>query len=281
MSASGVLRTSPRQLGRPADEPKPERLPSLWRERVGTGLWGLAGIVVLVLLWQVIVMVTNQPQTTLPSPIAVAQSIAKNASLLWSGVLVTAREIVIGFALAVVIGNLIAVLLSLSRFAERLLYPTLVLLNTVPKVAIAPLIIIWFGFGPTTNAILTLVIAIFPVIVNTTLGLQSCGDDYLRLGKAMGGNGLRLFFKIRVPFAMPSILAGTKLAMTFGTTGAVVGELLAGQAGLGYVSQFSAGQLDTPLTFAAIVVLSALGLVLFYLVVIAEYFILRSRQPTH
>ncbi|CAN5353213.1 ABC transporter permease [soil metagenome] len=280
MSASDVLDASPRRVRRPTDQTPAERLPSLWRDRAATALWGLIGIVLLVLLWQVIVTVTNQPETTLPSPVAVARSILKNAGLLWDGALVTAREILIGFILAVLVGNVIAVVLSLSRFAERLLYPTLVLLNTVPKVAIAPLIIIWFGFGPTTNAILTLVIAIFPVIVNTTLGLQSCGDDYLRLGRAMGGNGLRLFMKIRVPFAMPSILAGTKLAMTFGTIGAVVGELLAGQAGLGYVAQFSAGQLETPLTFAAIVVLSALGLVLFYLVVIAEYFILRSRRPT-
>lgn len=256
------------------------RLPSLWRDRVATAVWGFAGIALLVVLWQVIVVVTDQPETTLPSPVVVAQSIVENAALLWEGTLVTTREILIGFVLAVIAGNLIAVAISLSRFLERLLYPVLVLLNTVPKVAIAPLIIIWFGFGPTTNAILTLVIAIFPVIVNTTLGLQSCGEDYLRLGRAMGGNGLRLFLRIRVPFAMPSIMAGTKLAMTFGTIGAVVGELLAGQAGLGYVAQFSAGQLNTPLTFAAIVVLSALGLVLFYLVVIAEYFILRSRRPT-
>jgi NitT/TauT family transport system permease protein len=256
------------------------RAPSPWRERLSITLWGLAGIALLVLAWQLLVVLTNAPETTLPSPVAVAQSIAEHTSLLWNAALVTTREILIGFVLAVIVGNLIAVGISLSRFLERLLYPSLVLLNTVPKVAIAPLVIIWFGFGPTTNAILTLVIAVFPVIVNTTLGLQSCSDDYLRLGRAMGGNGLRLFLKIRVPFAMPSILAGTKLAMTFGTIGAVVGELLAGQAGLGYVAQFSAGQLDTPLTFAAIVVLSALGLLLFYVVVIAEFFILRSRRPT-
>jgi NitT/TauT family transport system permease protein len=234
----------------------------------------------LVLIWHFFVVLTDQPKTTLPSPMEVARSIIDNASLLWDGTLVTTREIMIGFILAVIVGNMIAVAISLSRLAERLFYPALVLLNTVPKVAIAPLFIIWFGFGPTTNALLTLVIAVFPVTVNTMLGLQTCGDDYLRLGRAMGGNGLRLFMKIRLPFAMPSILAGTKLAMTFGTIGAVVGELLAGQAGLGYIAQFSAGQLDTPLTFAAIVVLSVLGLFLFYLVVIAEHFILRSRKPT-
>lgn len=267
---------------RTASTPKPTRRQAVaaWQARFATALFGLAGIALLVVVWQLIVVLTDQPETTLPSPMAVAESIRDNAKFLWEATLVTAGEILIGFLLALIVGNAIAVMISLSKFAERLLYPVLVLLNTVPKVALAPLIIIWFGFGRTTNAVLTLVIAVFPVIVNTTLGLESCGHEYLRLGRAMGGNGMRMFMKIRIPFAMPSILAGTKLAMTFGTIGAVVGELLAGQAGLGYIAQFSAGQLDTPLTFAAIVVLSTLGLLLFYFVVIAEYFVLRSRRPT-
>ena len=265
-----------------ATTPEPARGQAMaaWQARFATALFGLAGIALLVVIWQLIVVLTDQPATTLPSPMAVAESIRNNAKFLWEATLVTAGEILIGFLLALLVGNAIAVMISLSKFAERLLYPVLVLLNTVPKVALAPLIIIWFGFGRTTNAVLTLVIAVFPVIVNTTLGLESCGTEYLRLGRAMGGNGMRMFMKIRIPFAMPSILAGTKLAMTFGTIGAVVGELLAGQAGLGYIAQFSAGQLDTPLTFAAIVVLSTLGLLLFYLVVILEYFVLRSRRPT-
>ena len=251
---------------------------AVWGTSLANVLWGIAGIVVLVTVWQLVVLTTHQPKTTLPSPLTVARSINDNARFLWDATLTTAREILIGFVLAFVAGNLIAVIISLSKFANRLLYPVLVLLNTVPKVAIAPLIIIWLGFGSTTNAVLTLVIAVFPVIVNTTLGLQSCEEDYLRLGRAMGGSPIRLFLKIRVPFALPNIMAGTKLAMTFGTTGAVVGELLAGQSGLGYIAQFSAGQLETPLTFASIVVLSALGLVLFYLVVLAEFFVLRSRK---
>lgn len=245
---------------------------------VGDALWGAGGFALLVIGWQLVVTLSGVPETTLPSPTDVLMEAIANADLLWASCVVTVREILIGFVLAAVIGFVVAVGLSASRTAHRLVYPSLVLMNSVPKVAVAPLFLIWFGFGATTNALLAMTIAVFPVIVNTALGLDGISDDYVRLGKVMGGNPWRLFFRIRLPSALPSIFAGLKLATSFATIGAIVGEFIAGQEGLGYLAQLSAGQLETAITFAAIVVMAMIGLAFFYLVAWLEAVLVGPKQ---
>jgi NitT/TauT family transport system permease protein len=146
-------------------------------------------------------------------------------------------------------------------------------------VAIAPLFLIWFGFGGRTNAILALSTAVFPVVINTALGLTEINRDLIRLGRVMGGSPLRVFWYIRLPAALPSIFAGLKVSITLATIGAIVGELVAGQEGLGYLAQYAAGQLKTNYTFACIVVLSLLGVALFYLMVYIEGAVIRWRPP--
>jgi NitT/TauT family transport system permease protein len=232
--------------------------------------WAIAGFLLAFVIWEAVVRFANLPDFILPGPGVVIREIIQYRALLWEHSLVTLNEILIGFALSIVIGFPIAIGIAFSRILERTLYPLLIVSQAVPKVAVAPLFLIWFGFGPTGNAFLALLVAVFPVIINSALGLTEINRDFVRLGRVMGGNPWRIFWKIRFQTALPSIFAGLKLSITFATIGAVVGELVAGQRGLGYLSQFAASQLQTTRTFACIAVLALLGVILFYAIVFIE-----------
>lgn len=240
--------------------------------------WPVLGFILVFAIWEIVVRVSKLPDFILPGPVAVLIEVYDSGALLWEHSLVTLTEIIIGFLLSIVVGFPIAIAIAFSRVLERMLYPLLVVSQAIPKVAVAPLFLIWFGFGPTLNALLALLVAVFPVIINSALGLTEINPDLVRLGRVMGGNAWRVFWKIRFPTALPSIFAGLKLSITLATIGAVVGELVAGQSGLGYLSQFAAGQLQTTRTFACIAVLSFWGVVLFYGVVGIEFLAIR-RKP--
>jgi NitT/TauT family transport system permease protein len=254
--------------------------PSRSRLRTAGSLaWSLAGFAVIIVVWQAIVMIGKLPEVLLPGPLAVLGEIVSIHDTLIKNGLVTLREILIGFGLAMLVGFPLAIGIAFSRPLERILYPVLVVSNAIPKVAIAPLFLIWFGFGGRTNAILALSTAVFPVVINTALGLTEINRDLIKLGRVMGGSPLRVFWYIRLPAALPSIFAGLKVSITLATIGAIVGELVAGQEGLGYLAQYAAGQLKTNYTFACIVVISLLGVALFYLMVYLESAVIRWRPP--
>lgn len=237
--------------------------------------WPLLGFMLVFAIWELVVQFSRLPSFILPGPVAVLIEIFNQRALLWEHSLVTLTEILIGFFLSIVVGFPIAIAIAFSRTLERMLYPLLVVSQAVPKVAVAPLFLIWFGFGQTLNALLALLVAVFPVIINSALGLTEINPDLVRLGRVMGGNAWRVFWRVRFPTALPSIFAGLKLSITLATIGAVVGELVAGQSGLGYLAQFAAGQLQTTRTFACIAVLSFWGVVLFYGVVVIESLAIR------
>lgn len=224
----------------------------------------------LVVLWQAVIVVFSVPEYTLPSPWAVAVGIVENFGLLVENSKVTLAEILVGFVLAVALGFPVAAALAFSRVLDRLLYPILVAGQNVPKVAIAPIMVLWFGFGFQSNVAIAASIAIFPIIINTALGLKSIEPDMIRLGRIMGGSPLRVMWKIRLPNAMPFVFAGLKLGMTFAVIGAIVGEFISGSSGLGYLIQVASGQLRTVLAFSSIVVLSVLGIALYYAVEAVE-----------
>lgn len=233
--------------------------------------WAFIGLTLVIGSWQALVILGGMSEVVLPSPLAVARVVVAFPDILFSHALFTLRVIVVGFGLSILIGFPIAIAIAFSDPLRKMFYPILIISNSIPKVAVAPLFIIWLGFGEATNVSITVLVAIFPIIINTALGLTEIDPGFIKLGRIMGGSVWRIFFKIRLPEALPSIFAGLKVAMTLATVGAVVGELVAGQEGLGYLSQFAAGQLQTPLVFASIVALSALGIILFYLVVLVEY----------
>jgi NitT/TauT family transport system permease protein len=169
----------------------------------------------------------------------------------------------IGFVLSVVGGVLIGALVVSSRLCERFVYPMIVAFNSVPKVAVAPLFVIWLGTGAEPKVAIAFLIAVFAVIVDTIHGLRSVPPDVMDLGRVLRGRWYDVFFKVKLPSALPSIIAGMKVAISLALVGAIVGEFVSSQRGLGYVIMSAQGTFDTPRVFAALFILALLGMLLY------------------
>lgn len=226
-------------------------------------LYPLMTLGVLVLVWALSVWALDVPSFILPSPAAVAQAAYDNSAELIPALSYTLTEVMLGFVLSVVIGGAIAVAIVSSDLLERSVYPLLVALQIVPKVAIAPLFAIWFGFGMMPKVLMAFLIAFFPMVINTAMGLRGIELSKLHLARSMGATQLQTFFKIRLPHAMPSIFTGLKLSITSAMIGAIVGEFIGSDQGVGRVLLVANGNLQTDLLFAAVVLLSIAGVILF------------------
>jgi NitT/TauT family transport system permease protein len=221
-------------------------------------------------LWELIVWAFNVKPFIVPAPSLVVKRIVAQPSLFLGNSWYTMQEIAVGFAAAVVVGVLLGVLLESWPWLARTVYPLLVSTQTIPKVALAPLFIIWFGFDMTPKIMITFLIAFFPVIVDTAGGLAAVDPELLRLARVMRGNAWRTFWKVRLPSALPQMFAGFKVASTLAVVGAVVGEFVGADRGLGWLLIQANGQADTSLAFAAILLMAIVGTLLFELVVLAE-----------
>lgn len=227
---------------------------------------GIVSLVCAALLWQVAVTIFPIKSYLLPSPVAIGSTIVSQFPFQAQHALVTLREVLVGFGIAVLIGVPTAVAITFVPVVEKLFYPILVATQAVPKVAVAPLFLVWFGFGEAPKVAMAAVIAVFPVIVDTAVGLRAIDPDMVRLARSMRAGPLKTFWKVRLPVALPNIFAGLKMAMTFSVIGAVVGEFVAGTSGLGYLIQAATGTMQTTVAFASIVILSLMGIVLFLIV---------------
>jgi NitT/TauT family transport system permease protein len=230
-------------------------------------------------IWFVLTDIVRIPEYIIPPPLAVAAQFWTNRWLLLIETWVTTVEILLAFGLAIAVGIPVGLVIAFSNIADRLLTPQLVVSQAVPKIALAPILLAWFGFGIKTNVTIGFVIAVFPVVINTVLGVKSIDPAMVRLGRAMGASSWRLFIKIRVPTALPSLFAGLKIAGTFALIGAIVGEFTAGVQGLGYLIAFTTGNLNMDLAFAALVAISLLGIAVYFSVELLERIALRS-HPT-
>jgi len=242
------------------------RVPLIRRLANSSLFLGVVSIAGAALLWQLAVTLFPIPSYLLPSPLEIGSEMVNRFGLQATHGIVTVREILLGFGLAVLIGVPLAVAMTFLPIFEKLFYPILVATQAIPKVAVAPLFLVWFGFGEAPKVAMATVIAIFPIIIDTAVGLRAIDPDMVRLAKSMRAGSLKTFWKVRLPIALPSIFAGLKMAMTFAVIGAVVGEFVAGQSGLGYLIQAATGSLQTTVAFASIVFLSFIGIVLFFIV---------------
>jgi NitT/TauT family transport system permease protein len=248
--------------------------------RIGelTAFWYALAVVLVVAVWQGIVLLGRTPDYLLPTPAQVAEAVSTYREPLLRESWVTLRGVLLAFGVSAVLGVAIAVPMAFSRAVERLGYPLLVMSQAVPKVALGPLFIVWFGFGLMTNVLIAVSVAIFPIIVNTALGLTSIDPDLVKLGRSMGASRWRLFRLLRLPGALPSLLAGLKVAITFAVIGVVVGEFIVGGSGLGYLTISASGNQNVPLLFACIISLAVLGVLVFAAVDLLERIALR-RHP--
>jgi NitT/TauT family transport system permease protein len=213
------------------------------------------------------VRVWDVPAFVLPAPSAIVATLAK-ANYAWpSNTLVTAAEIFIGYAMAVVLGVAAAVLFSWSKRLMLLVFPLVVTVNMIPKVALGPLIIVWFSYGIGPNALITFSLCFFPILLTTVRGMREVEPDLLDLVRSLRGSRWQLFRYIQLPGALPYLFSGMKVAVILAVAGAVVGEFIASSQGLGYLMIQVQAALDTPAMFMAVALITALGVAL-YLVVL-------------
>lgn len=231
---------------------------------------GAASLIVFMVLWETLVRVLGVRPITLPPPSAVIVELANEWAWYLDHSVYTLMTTLSGFVLAAVIGVLLATLLVGSTWFEHAVYPLIVGLNSIPKVAIAPIFVIWMGTGSQPKIAIAFLVAVFAVIVDAMHGLRSVSADVMDLGRILKGSPLQFFFKVRLPGALPSILAGLKVAISLSLVGAIVGEFVASQKGLGYVILSAQGTFDTTRVFAAVLMLALMGLGLYGAIALAE-----------
>jgi NitT/TauT family transport system permease protein len=237
--------------------------------RLARHLPSVALFVGLLVAWQAAVSGLGLREYLLPSPLTVARALGGSeipwASHLW----VTTLEIVGAFVLAGVVGVLLGIAIAWSPVLAGALVPFLVFVNTLPKVAVAPLFLLWLGYGIVPNMLIGALIGFFPVVINTAVGLTQVDEELLDLGRVFGAPKWKVYAKIRIPNAYPYILSALKVTATAAVVGAIVGEFVASQQGLGYVIITTQGSMNTPVAFAALVWISIVGLAVYGAVVLA------------
>jgi NitT/TauT family transport system permease protein len=225
---------------------------------------------VSLLAWEIICRVARISPELLPPPLAVWKVLTGNPQILIDQAIPTTIEVVVGFVIATAIGVLLAIAITFSVVVREALYPNIVMFQVIPKIALAPLFIVWLGVGSRSCIVVAVFIAFFPVVVSTATGLVSVKPDVLQLCRSLTATQWQMFRLARFPYAMPYIFAGMKVAVTMAIIGVVVGEFITAQAGLGYIIMFASSAGETATVLAAIVVLCAIGLVLYGLVGIGE-----------
>ena len=229
--------------------------------------------------WWAATVVFDIPSLFLPDPVQVARAGRAMPGYLAGQAWVTLLEVAAGFTLAVATGLATAALLAAWRPVERALMPPLIALNAIPKVAVAPLLILWLGFGPEPKIALVWLVCVFPILLSALAGLTTTPAELAELARSLTASRWRTFTKIRLPWALPQVFTGLKLSIQLAVVGAVVAEVASPNEGLGALIVTSAAQTDTPLAFAAIALLAALNVALFYTVAAAERLLLPWAKP--
>jgi NitT/TauT family transport system permease protein len=225
---------------------------------------------VLFLIWEFAVHLTGVKEYLLPPPSKVWTEFLKRWPTVMDGAIVTTQEIIAGYLLAIVVSIPLALAVAYSRFVETAIYPVVVFLQIIPKIAIAPLFIIWFGFGFTPKLLLVFLLSFFPIVVSSIAGFKAVDPEIMDFARTTGASGWKMFFKIRLPQALPDIFTGLKVGAALSATAAVVAEFVASDRGLGYLLLQYNGNLETPMVFAIVVLLSLIGLAVYYVVEIIE-----------
>lgn len=230
----------------------------------------ILSIVVLV-VWEAISRIFKLPQFVLPAPSSIGKILITRQASLSQAAWVTAEEILYGFLLSAVVGMLIAVTIARFERMGRAVYPLMVLFQNVPKIALAPLFILWFGYDLAPKILLIVVMAFFPVALNMLVGLQSADPNLVTLMRTVGASRTEILMRVQIPNSLPYLMSGIKIAITLSVIGAIVGEFAGASAGLGYMIQFASTQMETSLVFAALIQISLLGMFFYYAIEFIEW----------
>lgn len=231
-----------------------------------TALNPILALALLLFVWEGAVHLFRVPGYLLPPPSQVFAQITTHALVLANHARATLTVIVAGFLLSALIGIPLALAISFWPFFNRTIYPIIVFSQLIPKIAIAPLFVIWFGFGFLPKILIAFLISFFPIVIQSIVGFTSIRPEPIRVALSMGAGPLTLFLKVRLPHALPNIFAGLKMAMASASIGAIVGEFIASQQGLGYLVLVANGEMNTSLAFAGMLLLSLMGVALYFVV---------------
>ncbi len=244
-----------------------------WRRAFPAIVFTLA----ILAVWEAGVDYFHIPDILLPAPSKVIEGMATGWSLYLRHTWPTLTEIIIGYSIALILGTLCGLVIAFSRVLGNAIYPVLVAAQIMPKVAFAPLLVVWFGFGLIPKLILIALLAFFPIVVNTVVALNMTTQESIYLFRSMGANPIQTFFKLRLPAALPVFFAGLKIAATFSVVGVVVAEFYSSDRGLGYLLLLQISNGNTTRAFGSIIYLTILGLIAFALVAFFE----RLLVPAH
>jgi NitT/TauT family transport system permease protein len=248
----------------PAREPRIGLLGNpMQRERALNLVLPATAVIVLLVLWTAAVRIFEIPDYLLPAPLDVVKRIGRDWHMLARHAAYTVQSVLIGFSAGVLVGVPLAFAVVLSRSVERVMMPFLVMSQTIPKVAIAPILVVWLGFGLLPKIAIVFLISFFPIVVSTVVGLKSVESDMIDLVRSMGAKTLKIMLRVRAPSALPQMFAGFKIAICLSVVGAIVGEFVGSDRGLGYLLLTSTGTLDGTLVWSALFILIGIGIILF------------------
>jgi NitT/TauT family transport system permease protein len=259
----------------PAVSPR-QAAPRRRRLRVPTELLLSLGILIVFLgAWELFIRVRGLSKLVLPGPLVIWNSFVDNmvSGFFWVHIQITLSEILLGFALGALIGMGLGTIVAQSPLLNRVINPYIIASQAMPKLALAPIFVLWFGFGITPKIFITALIAFFPLFENTITGLNQVDADRLELFRVLRASRWQTFTKLRLPNALPFIFAGLRVAMVLSIVGAIVGEYVGANRGLGALIIASQGTMDTPLMFAVFLLLTVMGVVLYKLVELAEHLV--------
>lgn len=261
-----------------APPPRPSRRGNGWLDSVSVVALPVITLGLLIVAWQILVPILEVPRYILPVPSAFMARVWESRELLWDNMLVTASEVGLGFTWATALSIPLALLITASRYLERAFYPLIVFFQLIPKIAIAPLFIVWFGFGLFPKVLITFLLCFFPTLVASMAGFKAIDPRLFYITRSMGAGRWQTFRHVRLPAALPFIFAGLRVSIVFASTGAIVGEFVGANAGLGYLLLRASSYLDMTLIFAVLVVLSVMGLAFSYAVTTLERLVMPWRN---
>jgi len=230
----------------------------------------LGTLVGFFLLWEILVILLKTPTYLLPKPSLIFNTLFNNFSMFIYHTLWTSSEIILGFLLAIVVAFIISILAVYSKYVKEVIHPLLVIIQVVPKIALAPLFLIWMGYGISPKILIAALVCFFPIIINFSKGLNLVNQNLIDIMRSMGSTKKEILFKVQIPFSLPYLFSGLRVGIALAAVGAIVGEFVAATKGLGYLISYHATLINTPLVFAAIFMTTLLGIFLYMIIVFIE-----------
>lgn len=230
----------------------------------------IATVLLIFVLWEFIVKVFHVPQYILPPFSDVLEELTENFPKIWQNTVYTAKEILVGYVISGAIAVPLSIITAFSWFLRKTLYPAAVTFEMVPKIAFAPIFVIWLGFGFSSKMVVVFLVCFFPILINSIFGFVSLSNELTYFAQSTGAGSMQIFWKIRLPAAAPQIFIGLKGAAINATVGAIIAEWVGGNLGLGYYIQVASGDFRMDLAIACIIMLTALGLLLYGIILLLE-----------